>query len=255
MSKLTVIIGTVVGVIAVTVFVYVIWKILFPPAPKDILARAGYLEIVPPSTFHGPGTINTIEDISAGSVQLHPTCEIDDATLLEFRTVSETLDQEVRERLHGDFNATAVIENALASAAEAEIYLKSIESVTVRFENSKILMMSDEALFKVLNKLLQKDTCAEVVKISIDNGGRVCQSQSVFQADVTYEIALEQDVELAQQAEIMEGVSEALKLHLSRERGNILQAKSLYYGIKLSPLGVPLNIPGAKPVICRDIAR
>ncbi len=53
---------------------YLFWK---EPEIINTLYQFGYSGIVPPSTLNGPGTFNTVEHQSDGTVRLHPTCEID----------------------------------------------------------------------------------------------------------------------------------------------------------------------------------
>src|SRR5437879_13647654 len=59
----------------------------------NILQSFGYLEMIPPSNFHGPGTINTIEAISVNKIKLHPTCEMDGQSLASLTRSSLTVDQ------------------------------------------------------------------------------------------------------------------------------------------------------------------
>ena len=57
-----------------------------------ILSETGYFEVVPPSTFGGPGTINTIEYLSNGRLELHPTCDVDPTLLADKIRKSPTVD-------------------------------------------------------------------------------------------------------------------------------------------------------------------
>lgn len=64
-----------------------------------ILSETGYFEVVPPSTFGGPGTINTIEYLSNGRLELHPTCDIDPALLADKIRKSPTVDRDLKQSL------------------------------------------------------------------------------------------------------------------------------------------------------------
>src|SRR5262245_50729079 len=66
------------GVVAMGALICWIW--LTAPSGETMegmLLKYGYLEMLPPSHFHGPGTINTIEVTSDKRIKLHPTCDMD----------------------------------------------------------------------------------------------------------------------------------------------------------------------------------
>lgn len=234
---------------AVVAGAFMVWFHRSETTLKDILAEDGYLELVPPSEFHGPGTLNTVEAFEDGSIRLLPTCEIDQALLSARRRESRTHDQEFEERLSGSFDVKAELAQKLQAASNSGLNLGAIKSITVRLENTKILTMSDEALFSLRNDLLVNN-CAAAVSINLGAGGLVCQSQSVLQTDMIYEVVLEEQVSAEQKMQILRDVSGALELDLAREGSNRIQGKSLFYGVKLNRHGVFKPGPDAIPVEC-----
>ena len=47
------------------------------------VSEIGYLEVLPPSRLHFPGTINSVTVKNDGQVLLDPTCESDEDEILE----------------------------------------------------------------------------------------------------------------------------------------------------------------------------
>src|SRR5687767_13101357 len=65
----------IIGPVALVAIGFLFWC-LWPSGetPADVLRLLGYLEMIPPSHFNGPGTISTIEIIDNNKFTLHPTC-------------------------------------------------------------------------------------------------------------------------------------------------------------------------------------
>src|SRR5262245_30299650 len=62
------------------------WRFLTRPSEADdqlalIVQQYGYHAVTPPSRLFGPGTITTVETLQNGTLQLHPTCIMDEGAL------------------------------------------------------------------------------------------------------------------------------------------------------------------------------
>ena len=90
------------GFVALALLIGVVW-FTWPRPGKEtiaaILLETGYFEIVPPSTFGGPGTINTIEFLSNGKVEMHPTCDVGPGFLADKIQKYQTIDRELKQSL------------------------------------------------------------------------------------------------------------------------------------------------------------
>jgi len=75
--------GTFIAIALVIVAVWFTWPRQGKGTITAILLETGYFEIVPPTTFGGPGTINTIEFLSNGKVEMHPTCDVEPGFLAD----------------------------------------------------------------------------------------------------------------------------------------------------------------------------
>ena len=212
--------------------------------PGDILAEAGYLEMIPPSNFHGPGTINTIESLDGGSIQLHPTCEWDSEALAELQRESRTTDRTISERLGNKFDARIQIAEILGGKISAS----KIKTADLRFENVKIFLMTHETLFKLRESI--KGSCEKAIIINLNAGARVCQSEAVLQADVVYSIEFEDEVEVVQKNKMIKKIAQILNLNSESSMDQKIRGNALYYGIKLMRRSLTVNAGGQTPPEC-----
>lgn len=215
--------------------------------PTNYLLEAGYLEIVPPSKFFGPGTINTVEFQENGRVQLHPTCDTDSlsALLSDKIHASNTTDREVLQSLKKQLDISEKIKEVLASEAA----IKQAKSISISFENVHIILITDEGLLTVRDALV-KDHCQEAIAWNISNGGVVCQTRAVLEADVTYEIKYRDEVSASERARYNSEAAAKLAMVTHEDSTNRISGRRLFYGIKLAPDAFTLNTPEAKPVKC-----
>lgn len=210
--------------------------------PSALLQDAGYLLINPPSRFHGPGTLNTVEKtwysnfLGSGSLHLHPTCELNEDDLLQISHESETVDQRITERLSQSIDVRSILESKLESKAAA----KSVKSIHVTFENMRILLMSHEKLLELQEKLLA-GSCERAVLYNINSGGRVCQTQAVLQADLIYTIEYQDGLSSSQQLELTKQIASEINLEGGHGGTNQITGNGLYYGIRLMPRCIELN--------------
>ena len=120
-----------IGVVAMGVLIYGIWLTASSgETMTGMLLKYGYLEMLPPSHFHGPGTINTIEVTSDDRIKLHPTCDMDAQHLATLTQVSSTVDAMLVQKLNKSYNIAA--------------QLKSLLSAEVGDSRSKILLSNSK---------------------------------------------------------------------------------------------------------------
>lgn len=196
--------------------------------PTQTIVAFGYQVLVPPSTIHLPGTINTVEIRSDGAVQLHPTCRMDRDVLAATMQQSITTVQERTARLENGFDVTAALRKVVGSTAVGE----KVRSVRLSLRDMRILFMSDETLRRIRKQYI-KDECQEAIMHNLSAGARVCQTEEVLQADAVYRIdywdklATDQRIHTAQAFAAKLGLSESTS-EVEEIRGN-----DLFYGIKL----------------------
>src|SRR5262249_34220712 len=82
-----------------------------------ILSETGYYEVVSPITLGGPGSINTIEYLSNGRLELHPTCAVDPALLNGKIQKSRTVDRGLKRSLEKKPDVSAQVRDKLSAVA------------------------------------------------------------------------------------------------------------------------------------------
>ncbi len=113
--------GTFIAIALVIVAVWFTWPRQGKGTITAILLETGYFEIVPPTTFGGPGTINTIEFLGNGKVEMHPTCDVDPGLLADKIQKSQTIDRELKQSLEKTLDVSAEVrENNIRAARLAE---------------------------------------------------------------------------------------------------------------------------------------
>lgn len=220
------------ALVVITLVIWFAW-----PREKslaDILFEAGYLEITPPSTFSGPGTINAVEFRSDGKVALHPTCDMAPELLVGKMKKSQTIDRELTHLLDKKLNVSGEIKELF----EAAIGINRINSVHLKLENTNILLVSDETLISARHALI-KGPCEEAVIENIANGGRVCQTRAVLEADVSYEIEYNDTVSLDERARLSSQA--AAKFNLKAHSTDRITGRQLFFGVRLAPSAIRPN--------------
>ncbi|WP_244626152.1 hypothetical protein [Bradyrhizobium betae] len=195
-----------------------------------ILSETGYFEVVPPSTFGGPGTINTIEYLSNGRLELHPTCDVDPNLLVNKIQKSRTMDRDLKQSLEKKLDVSAQVRDKLSAVAG----MQQVEAVNLKLENANILLISDESLISTRNALL-KSECEDAVTQNISGGGVVCQTRSVLEADVVYEIRYTNKISMEEKAKLTSEIAAKLDLDVHEGAEDKVSGSQLFFGIRLSP--------------------
>ena len=186
--------------------------------------------MVPPSTFGGPGTINTIEYLSNGRLELHPTCEVDPALLAGKIRKSPTVDRDLKQSLEKKLDVSAQVRDKLSAVAG----MQQVEIVHLKLENANILLISDESLISTRNALLKAE-CEDAVAQNVSSGGVVCQTRSVLEADVVYEIKYHNTISMEERAKLTSEIATKLDLDVHQGADDKVSGSQLFFGIRLSP--------------------
>ena len=102
---------------------------------ENPIRKYGYIELVPPTRFFGPGTINTVETLPNGSLILHPACTMDKEVLIPLWQVSATVNRSLAESVKNTLEAAANAENVVTSGAAGE----QIKRISVSLQNTRII--------------------------------------------------------------------------------------------------------------------
>lgn len=199
----------------------------------------GYLDLVPPNTLSGPGTINTVELLGHGRVQLYPTCDARPDLLVDKIQKSRTVSYDMKRAIEKTLNTSAEFQEKL----KAGVGLNEVSSIHVTLEKANILTISDESML-LARKALLKDTCEVVVTQNIANGGIVCQTRSVLEADVVYDIIYNDKVSVEERAKLTPAVAAKLDMNASQEASNQISGVQLFFSVNLAPNPI---IAGASP--------
>lgn len=201
-----------------------------------ILSDTGYFEVVPPSTFGGPGTINTIEYLSNGRLELHPTCDVDPTLLADKIQKSRTIDRDLKQSLEKKLDVSAQVRDKLSAVAG----MQQVEAVNLKLENANILLISDESLITTRNALLKAE-CEDAVTMNVSSGGVVCQTRSVLEADVVYEIKYRDKISMEEKAKLTSEIAAKLDLDVHQGAEDKVSGSQLFFGIRLSPNPIVLK--------------
>lgn len=209
-----------------------IYLIFFHTSPTlgKVLNEFGYHEIVPPSKLHGPGTFNSVEQLSDKTVKLHPTCKMDPGILEGLWEESPTVDREMT----AHFSHNLHLSSDFLDSLKAKMSGKQIKDVHLSLRNMRILVLTQEDLLKLRAQYL-KDSCEEAIIHNVRNGACVRQSKEVLQADLVYTVRFKDDVNSTQQigATAQEG-EHSLSLSGEADTDNLISGKKLFFGVKLS---------------------
>jgi hypothetical protein len=210
-----------------------------------ILSETGYFEVVPPSTFGGPGTINTIEYLSNGRLELHPTCDVDPALLTGKIQKSRTVDRDLQQSLEKKLDVSAQVSDKLSAVTG----MQQVERVNLKLEHANILLISDESLISTRNALLKAE-CEDAVTLNVSSGGVVCQTRSVLEADVVYEIKYHNTISMEEKAKLTSEIAAKLDLDVQHGDEDKVSGSQLFFGIRLSPNPILLKSATGKIKPC-----
>jgi len=205
-------------------------------APEDVLYKMGYYPIMPPSQFYGPGTFNTVEKLDNGTIDLHPLCKTDQMTLKNYWEESPTTNREFLYALEKRADVKAKVLSQFASSIASD----TVQNVKGSYNESKIILMPKESLIKIQKEYLQ-GPCEEAVQINLQEGGEVCQSVSVIQANIVYEVIFNDKIASDLKANIVEKTKTFLGAEVKFVEDNKIAGDELFFAVKLSKHCLTMN--------------
>ena len=198
--------------------------------PSDILRRSGYLEIRPAADVGGPGTLITIDVKTNDYVMLHPTCNMDWSEVAALWQTSPTSDTEIAHQLEGEFKLGV---DALKSAG-LNLSADAVRALHIRFQNTKVVWLSDETRMDLGSKYLRDNCLKAVVQVASRDKKCVTQPISAMQADVAYRIEFSDGVAASEKEKVLGGVSGALTGGGTATGKDSVVGKNLFVGLKLN---------------------
>jgi hypothetical protein len=118
--------------------------------------------------------------------------------------------------------------------------ISHISSIHLKLENANILLVSDESLISARHALL-KCECEDAVIENVSNGGIVCQTRSVLEADVIFEIKYDDAVSIGERAKLTSEAAAKLNLDARQGADNRISGHQLFFGVKLAPKPIMLG--------------
>jgi hypothetical protein len=213
----------------ITAWKYASYLPMMHDTPEDVLYKMGYYPIIPPSQFYGPGTFNTVEKLGDGTVALHPLCKIDKMKLKNYWEASPTTNRQFLYALEKRADVKAKILSQFASSIASD----TVQNVKGSYSNSKIILMPKESLIKIQKEYLQ-GSCEEAVEVNLQEGGEVCQSVSVIQANIVYEVIFNDKIESDLKSKLIENTKMFLGSEVKFVGDNKIMGDDLFFAVKLS---------------------
>src|SRR5262249_37080982 len=105
------------------------------------------------------------------------------------------------------------------------------------------LLITDESLISA-RRALVKGECEDAIIENISNGGIVCQTRAVLEADVVYEINYDDTVSIGERAKLTSEAAAKLNLDARQDADNRISGHQLFFGVKLAPNPIVI---GSKP--------
>jgi hypothetical protein len=197
--------------------------------PAQVLNRNGYLEIRPATNLGGPGIIVTVDLKTDNFAMIHPTCNMDWTEVSSLWESSPSVNTNIARELRGDFKVGADILKHVG----LDIGSNVINEIDMTFENTKVIVLTDEARFGLQAKYLKGDCLNAVLRITSIYKQCVTQPISALQADIHYRVKFSDNINASEKEEILGKVSGALATDGSTDTSDSIIGKSLFVGLKL----------------------
>jgi hypothetical protein len=195
---------------------------------RRIVEEYGYSVVTPPSRLFGPGTIATVEKLSNGTLQLLPTCIMNDGTLPGMWDISRTTERSGGSEDNETFDASAKAIDVVESGTTG----KRVRGTDVSLQDIKIVTMSDEGLMAVRSRYL-KGTCQEAVIWNLEAGAKVCQPQEVLEADVLYKTNAENSLGGGGKAGVAGRATGSIRMNQQQSEHYKIQGDDLFLGARV----------------------
>jgi hypothetical protein len=146
------------------------------------------------------------------------------------------VDRELKQSLEKNLDVSAQVRDKLSAVAG----MQQVDSIHLKLENANILLISDESLISTRNALLKAE-CEDAVTQNLSSGGVVCQTRSVLEADVVYEIKYHNKISMEERAKLTSEIAAKLELDAHQGGDDKVSGSQLFFGIRLSPNPIVLK--------------
>jgi hypothetical protein len=160
---------------------------------------------------------------------IHPTCKMDWTEVSGLWESSPSVDTNIARELRGEFKMGADILKHVG----LDIGSNAINEINMTFENTKVIVLTDEARFGLQAKYLKGDCLNAVLRITSVYKQCVTQPISALQADIHYRVKFSDNVNAKEKETILGKVSGALATDGSTDKSDSIIGKSLFVGMKL----------------------
>ena len=218
---------------------------------ENAVAKLGFFPIRPPSTLRGPGSIFHVD--LQGNIQ-GTVCEVSNVLTGSFLRESPTELSTAKALRDANYDLDA----GLLEQINTKLASKRVESVRLEFTDVKVREIAGEHLVGIAKRLQTNPDCVEEIGRLLRSRELVCQGTEVLLASVEYDVAVKADMSATSKVSATQSDLETVRSALSEsdidkdaevvpafanaqggsmdESHRLTSGRSLYYGIKLSPL-------------------
>jgi hypothetical protein len=197
------------------------------PSLADAVEPYEFVVLTPPSTLYAPGTIVAIRKNKPLVFDLVCTQSSSLGGDVQLAT-SPTMNSEMVNKISKAFDFDAVYPGLL----EAKTEFKAVRRVNVRLSNVSVSELSaDELYAKVVNR---SQRCIGAMAQYVQKGRELSVISATLRADVTYEVALDEDATLTARdtQRVVSTLATNLGVSYKADRGQIISATGLDLGVR-----------------------
>jgi hypothetical protein len=207
-------------------------------AEKDRIGKAlgdmGYRELSPPSILTPPGTFVVI--LEDDPLQIGTICTQSDVILPEEVRESSTESRRFLEETSGAFN---IVGDALAFLG-IDLKKDRVSRISFVLTNAFVKEVPDSVLQRVKTVLKNgAPLCYESIVAHQSRGEHVAIIKSVLQADVTYKVFFEDELDVALRVKAMNDLAATLGGKVSESDQTSIQGTGLFWGVRPDVTFVP----------------
>lgn len=218
---------------------------------ENAVQKLGFYPIRPPSTLRGPGSIFHVDLL--GNIQ-GTVCEVSNVLTGSILRESPTELSTAKALRDANYDLDA----GLLEQINTKLLTKRVESVRLEFTDVKVREIASEHLAGIAKRLQANPDCIEEIGRLLRSRELVCQGTEVLLASVEYDVAVKSNVGATSKVNATQSDLESVREALSEsdfdkdaaivpafanaqggsvdESHRLTSGRSLYYGIKLSPL-------------------
>ncbi len=214
--------------------------------PLDqVIQSQGYTSLVPPSNLLAPGTI--VFEKSRDPLQVGILCASSSAiggSEITVESPTTELSQVLSKRKQFSLGA------GYLSALRAKGEFERIRDVKLTIRNPKLIELPRDRALQAVGQN-RTEFCAQAVQTYADQGQAISMIVAVLQADVVYEVVLEEQssLDVGAKVEMLDHLAAELQLASHRVEGTTIMGEGLFFGaIDEAPLAFH-GMPGGRGLV------